>query len=196
MRKGYLKSQQESILNVLINKYWADPERFHSYLPGLAQELGLTKQRDSHRSALTELERERLQKALLQLLNKKVHTSEDVTQALEYCATLIQDGALPSELNRQLLLSLLHKAMGIPLSKIKKNAKISVRKGDAVKEIALLHGVHVLLTWDDRLIAILVSPSKMKERSKALKFVGIAKDAATDVAQRHDAYLAEGISNA
>ncbi len=199
MKEHSPKSRQESILRALLNKYQVDPERFHSYLPEVAQELeqlSPSRRRNSHRSALTELERERLHKALFQLLNKKELPSEEAIQALEYCVTLIQDESLPSELNRQTLLSLLHQAIGLPLSKIRKTTRIPVHEGEAVKEVALLRGVHLHLTWNDRLVAISISPAKLKERSKALKFVGIAKDSASDVAQCHDAYLAEGILNA
>lgn len=70
---------------------------------------------------------------------------------------------------------------------------IPVRQGGAVKEIAILKGVYLHLTWDDRLISVSILPGRMKERSKALKFVGISKDSASDVSQHHDAYLSEGI---
>lgn len=199
MKKRSTKSQQESILRSLLNKYQVDPEGFRSYLPEVAQEfeqLFPYLRRGSPCSALTEQERERLQKALPQLLDKKALSSEKAIQALESCATLIQDGSLPAQVDRQTLLSLLHQVIGIPISKIGKATRIPVQEGEAVKEMALLRGVHLHLSWNDRLVAISISPTKLKERSKALKFVGIAKDTAFDVAQRHDAYLAQGISNA
>ena len=199
MKKHSPKNQQESVLRSLLNKYQADPEGFRSYLPEVAQELQQllpSRRRGSRHSALTEQERERLQKALPQLLDKKKLSSEKAIQALECCATLIQDGSLSSEVNRQTLLSLFHQAMGVPLSKIKKATRIPLRDGEVVKEVALLRGVRLNLTWNDHLVAITVSPAKLKERSEALKFVGIAKDAISDVAQRHDAYLAEELSDA
>jgi hypothetical protein len=198
MKRHSPKSQQDFILQALLNKYQVDGEGFRSYLPEVAQELRqfLPSQPKERRSVLTELERERLRKALFHLLDEKNLSTEKAIQTLEYCATFIQDGSLPSKVERQTFLSLLHQATGISLSKIKKNTRIPVRDGEAVKEVALLRGVHLHLTWNDRLVAISVSPTKLKERSKALKFVGIAKDTASDVAQHHDAYLAEGISNA
>jgi len=199
MKKRSSKSEQESILRSLLNKYQVDAEGFRSYMPEVARELEQllpSRHRTSLRSALTEQERERLQKALAQLLDKKRLPSEKAIQALESCATLIQDGSLPAEVDRRGLLSLLHQVTGIPLSKIGKTTQIPIHDGEVVKEMALLHGVHLHLTWNDRLVAISVSPTKLKERSKALKFVGIARDTASDVAQCHDAYLVKGISNA
>ena len=196
--KEHSPKSRESILNALLNKYQADPEGFHSYLPEVAQELEQlfpSRRRNSHRSALTELERERLHKVLLQLFSEKTLSSEKAIQALEYCATLIQDESLPPEVDRKILLSLLHQATGIPFSKVKKATKIPVREGKAIKGVAFLRGVYLHLTWNDRLIAISISPAKLKERSKALKFVGIAKDTASDVAQNHDAYLAKEFAN-
>jgi hypothetical protein len=199
MKKHLSKSQQESILRALLNKYQADPEGFRSYLPEVTQELEpllSSRRRSSPRSALTEQERERLHRALTQLLRNKKLSSEKARQALESCATLIQDGSLPAEVTRQTLLSLFHQATGIPLSKIKKAARIPLRDGEVVKEIALLRGVRLSLTWNDHLVAITISPAKLKERSEAQKFVGIAEDAVSDVAQRHDKYLAEELSHA
>lgn len=199
MKKGSPKSQKESILRSLLNKYQADPKGFQSYLPEIAQELQQlfpSRRRSGPRSALTEQERERLQKTLLQLLDKKKLSSEEAIQALESCATLIQDGSLSSKVNRQTLLSLFHQTTGVPLSKIKKTTRIPLRNGEPVKEIALLRGVHLHLTWNDHLVAITVSPTKLKERSEALKFVGIGKDVISDVAQLHDVYLAQELSDA
>jgi len=196
--KEYLpKSQRDSILHNLINKYQADPERFRSYLPELAQELEQllpSHTRKSHTSVLTELERERLCNALLQLLDGRSVSSGEAIQALEYCATLVQDESLPQKVDRKTLLSLLHQSAGISFSKVKKTTKIPVGEGEAIKEVALLRGVYLQLTWNDRLVAISIFPAKSKERSRALKFVGVAKDSASDVSQRHDVYLAEGLN--
>ena len=197
MKKRSPKSQQEPILRSLLNKYQADPEGFRSYLPEVAQELERllpSRTRKSHTSVLTELERERLCKALLQLLDGRSLSSEEAIQALEYSATLVQDESLPYEVDRNTLLTLFHQATSIPFSKVKKTTRIPVREGEAIKEVAILRGVYLHLTWNDRLVAISVFPAKLKERSRAFKLVEIAKDTASDVSQRHDVYLTEGSS--
>ena len=194
MKKRFRNASQEPIWQALLRKYQLDQERFRSYLPEVAQELDQlfpSRRKRSHRSVLTEPERERRQKALLQLLNEKELSREDAIQALGHCATLIQDENLPTDMDRKTLLSLLHHAASISVSKITKTIKIAVGEGVEVKEVALLRGIHLHLTWSDDLVAISVSPTKFKERSKGLKFVGIGKDTASDVAQRHNDYLAE-----
>jgi len=198
MKERFSRSQQEHVLQIIFNKYQADPQRFHSYLPEVAQELKQflpTQSKKSHSSSLTGLERERLCKALFELLGGKTLSPEEAIQALEYCATLIQDESLPFEVNRKTLLNLTHQATGTPFSKVKKITKIPIREGKAIKEVAILRGVYLHLTWNDRLVAISILPVKLKERSRALKFVGIAKDIASDVAQNHDAYLAKEFAN-
>jgi len=194
------QTRQEHILGVLLNKYRADPEKFRSCLPEVAQELQELLQgrrKGGHRGVrvLTDLERERLQKSLAQLLKREKLSGEGAIQALEYCATLVQDGSLPPEVNRQTVLRLLHQVIGKPLSRMKKATTIPLRDGEAVSEVPVLRGVHLHVSWKHQLLSISISPSKFKERSKALGFVGVAKDTATDVAQRHDVYLAEAISN-
>lgn len=42
-----------------------------------------------------------------------------------------------------------------------------------------------------KLISVTISPQRYRERKKLMAFVGIGKDTATDVAMRHDDYLAE-----
>lgn len=198
MKERFRKKQQDSIWQALFNKYRADPKGFRSYLPEIAQELEQLlppRVKRSHPFGLTELERERLCTALLQLLGENALSSEKAIHALEYCATLIQDESLPPEVDRKILLNILHQAAGIPLSKVKKAIKIPVREGKAIKEVPLLRGVHLHLTWNDCLVAITIFPAKLKERSRALKFVGIASDTAFDVAQNHDAYLAKEFAN-
>lgn len=199
MKEHSPRDRQEPILRSLLNKYQADPEGFQSYLPNVAQELEREfpfRRGNSRPAALTEQERERLRQAMLQLVDKKEPSLEEAIQTLEYCATLIQDGSLPLEATRQILLSLLRQVIGAPLGKVGKATKFPLRAGEAVKEVAILCGVHLHLTWNDRLVAISISPTKLKERSKALKFVGIAQDAASDVAERHDTYLAENVFDA
>lgn len=195
--KEYLrKNQKDSILESLINKYRIDPEGFRSYLPEVTQELEkfLPRQKSSgHSTTLTEPERDSLHKALIQLLDKGNLSTTEAIHALEYCATLVQDESLPGNVDRKVLLSLLRQAVGTSLSNFERNSTIQVTQGEAVKEVAVLRGTHLHLTWNDRLVAISIFPEKSKERSSALKFVGLAQDTAADVSQRHDIYLAEVI---
>lgn len=79
------------------------------------------------------------------------------------------------------------------MSRLGKVTRIPLGDGEAIKEVAILYGVHLHLTWNDHLLAISIFPTKLRERSKALRFVGIAKDFASDVAQNHDTYLVKGI---
>lgn len=193
------KSWRQSILDMIKTSFETQPERVRSCFPELAQELEKyfpSRRKNRHRSSLTEPERERLCKALNELLKKKDVPREEAAQALGYCATLVQDASLPPDVDRKVLLNLLHRATGTPLGEMKRSALFELGSGETVKEVPLLRGVHLHLTWNDRLVAVSVSPTKFKERSKAFKFVGIAKDTATDVALRHDTYLAEAFTNA
>ncbi|MEK7354634.1 MAG: hypothetical protein AABZ77_09040 [Chloroflexota bacterium] len=194
MKEHFRKSQTDSILQNLVNKFRVDPQGFRSYLPEVAQELEQVlpaRTKKSYTSELTELERKRSCESLCELLSRKRLSPVEAIQALEYCATLIQDESLPQVIDRKTLLSLLGQVVGTPISKMKKNNKIAVHDGEIAKEMAILRGVYLELTWNDRLVAISIFPNKFKERSRALKLVGIAEDSASDVSERHDAYLAK-----
>lgn len=199
MRRHGEQNRARLILEMLINEYRAHPERIDQCLPEVARELKplLPKRRgNSPLSLLTEPERERLGAALTELLAMQRRSPADSIRTLEYCATFIQDATLPPEVDRAAILALLYEVTGTRLSKIRKATKISVRGGEATKEVAILRGVHLHLSWKDELVAISVSPQRSNERSKGLGFVGIGKDTSPDVAERHDAYLAEALSNA
>jgi hypothetical protein len=190
------KDKRDNILHILVNKYQIDPERFRSYLPELIPEIEdrfHSFNKKGHISTLTEIERERLCKLLLKLPRDKSITEEQAIQALGYCATLIQDENLPNEIDRKTILTFLHRAIGTPLSKIDKITEKSIGNRKAVKTIAVLRGVYLHLTWDDLLAAISISPTKFKERSEALRFVGIGQDSLADVSRQHNHYFGESV---
>ena len=86
MKKRSTKSEQESILRSLLNKYQADPEGFRSYLPEVAQELEQllpSRGKSSPHSALTEQERERLRRALLDYCERDTKAMVQVLDALQ-----------------------------------------------------------------------------------------------------------------
>ena len=179
MKEHSRKNHRDHVLQILVNKYRIDPEGFRSYLPEITQQIEMVVSfpiKRSHVSTLTELERERLCRALLQIPKDKKASKHEAIQALEYCATLIQDESLPDEIDRRVVLGLIQNAVGTPVSKIKKTTKITVDHGEATKTLAILRGIYLHLTWNDQLVAISISPWKSKGRSEAMKFVGIAKE--------------------
>ncbi len=196
MKEYSHKDKRDHILHILTNKYQTDPERFRSYLPELMPEIedrSPSACKKGHVSTLTEIERERLRELLLRLPRDKSVTEEQAIQALGYCATLIQDENLPNEIVRKTILTFLHRVIGTPMSRINKITKKTVGNGKEAKRIAVLRGVYLHLTWDDLLVAVSISPTKFKERSEALRFVGIGQDSLADVSRQHDQYFSESI---
>ena len=196
MKEYSRKDKRDHILHILVNKYETDPERFRSYLPELMSEIEdkhPSVGKKGHISALTEIERERLYELLLKLPRGKSVTEEQATQALGYCATLIQDENLPDEIDRKVILNFLRGVIGTPLSKINKITEKSISTEKAAKTIAVLRGVYLHLTWNDLLVAVSIIPTKFKERSEVLKFVGIGQDSFADVSRQHHQYFCEDI---
>lgn len=187
MKEHSRKNQRDYVLQVLINKYRVDPDGFRSYLPEITQQIEMVVSspiKRSHVSTLTELERERLCKALLQIPKDKKASKHEAIQALEYCATLMQDESLPDEIDRGVVLGLIQNAAGAPVSKIKKTTKIAVSNREATKTLAILRGIYLHLTWNDQLVAISFYPWKSRERSEAMKFVGIDKEREHNASQK------------
>ena len=196
MKKHSQKDRRDNVLHVLANKYQIDPERFRAYLPELVSEIEdrlPSTDKTGHISALTEIERQRLRDLLRDLPRDRSITEEQAIQALGYCATLIQDESLPSEVDRKTVLTFLHTALGAPVSEIGKTTEKPIGNGKPVKTIAVLRGAYLHLTWDDQVVAISISPAKFKERSEALRLVGTAKDSVADLSRQHDRYFAESV---
>lgn len=153
---------------------------------------------------LTEHERAHRQNTLSESLiglKKGTLTYEEAVRALEYCAALIEDDSLPETVERETLVHLLRPVIGRAVGSFKASTTVPVRdarKGDEaeLRQISLIRGVVLNLTGDLRLVSVTISPAKVREWRKLQSFVGIASDAASDVAERHDDYLAEIYSDA
>lgn len=167
------------ILQILINKFRVNPEVFQSYLPEIIPEIekivSSTKKR-GNASELTEIERDRLYTSLLCIPRGGLLPRNEAVAALEYCATLIQDESLPDEIDRKVILNFISGAITTSLSNIDKISNIPISDGEETKILAVLRGVYLHLTWRDKLVAISISPTKMKERPYAMRFIGIGED--------------------
>jgi len=176
LKQEFSKDERDSILQILMNKYQVDRDSFRSYLPGIAHQFEkhvTSDKQTGHRSVVAQLEREKLCNSLLTFLGNKNLTKDEAIEALEYCATLIQDGSLPYEIDRRSLLGLIQKVVGTPVSKVTRTTKTQVGDGEARKEVAVLRDVHFDLTWNDRLVTVSIFPEKAKERTQALKLFAL-----------------------
>lgn len=195
MKNKVRKSQLWSILTA---KYTADPEGFRSYLPEIADMIEPRPSRRWSRSpfGLTKHERthhlEGLRK-ILQNMESGAISKEEAVLGLEHCAALIEDDSLPSDVDYKTLKRLLQAAIGKTPGSFKQNAEVPilpVQGDEIVFRIPLVRGVILSLTRERRLARVEITPRKVQERQHGLAFVGIARDTASDVAQRHDDYLA------
>jgi hypothetical protein len=176
--KKQVNKPSDIIFQILINKYRVNPETLRCCLPEVIPEiekLVSASNRRSNVSGLTEIERERLLSFLFHIPKDNSVTKDEAIRALEYCATLIQDESLPNEIDRKVVLTYLHYVINSSLSDIDKKSKITLSDGVEAKTLAILRGVYLHLTWNDKLIAVSISPTKMKERPHAMRLIGIDK---------------------
>ena len=194
------KPDAHALAKLMYSKYAANPQKLRSDMPDVAQMLdAMNPPRRLHKSTfgLTEREAKRHQDALTETLAKAASgdaTADEAIKGLERCAFLIRDDSLPSEANYETLSNLLKAAVGKRPASFKKSEKIAVAdepQREVISEVSLVKGVLLGLDREMRLISISVSPHKVKQRRKMLAFVGIGQDTKTDVALRHDEYLAE-----
>ena len=147
---------------------------------------GLTKQEISHHQ-------DKLAEALTKLEDGNVSVEEAV-KALQHCAELIRDDNLPEIEGRFAVMNRLVKAaIGKAPGSYKAKTTIPLVEdsdGVVLEPVPVVRGVYLNLGEDNRLVSISIHPGKIRERRALMKIVGIGKDTATDVAARHDDYLA------
>lgn len=199
MNKKSLLSKKESdlLLEMLLERYRKDPKVINELFPELAQRLSflLPKSKSfTPTSGLTEIERKYNQEALrgiFKKMNEGNITSSEAIKGLEYTAVLVEDNNLPCEITHNNLVEFLSKAFNILPGSIKQSSTIPVKIGKIVKNIPVVRGVTLNLTWDNHLVSMSIDIKKIKERKLAMHFVGIAKNETPDVAKKHDEYLTE-----
>ena len=129
----------------------------------------------------------------------EARSSKEAVALLEDWAALILDGHRPDDAPLDQVLALILDATGVQILDLADETKLSILVGVAKSSsVSLIRGVVLDLTDEGRLVAIQVSPAKIKERSKLFSLIGIGGkiDSATDVAENHDEYLVDAYLNA
>ena len=201
--------QEERVIDLLQAKRRKDPEGFREYLPDVAALLPEPPPRVSRARpafGLTERELSYHRAGLLGVLTKLddgAITAEDAVKGLEHCATLIRDDLpysgeladgydpLGHEMGHEVLLALVRAALGKSPGSYKSKTTVHLGKDSAVLEqVSVIMGVLLDLDRNGRLVSVSIDPGKYRKRRKLMKFVGASMDPETDVAARHDYYLA------
>ena len=191
------------LLETLRSKYLADPDRFRSFLPDVAQMLdAMERPRRAPRSpfGLTDRERTYHQQRLITILEDLDRTQvprQIAVKAIEHCVALIQDDSLPERAGHAELSELVRSVTGKSPGSFKSVTKVPAHDDqemvaeEAASHVSLLRGVVLDLDANQGLVSITITPAKVRERRKLLQFVGIGQDEAVDVASRHDHYLGQ-----
>lgn len=206
MHKKVLTSQQkDSLAQAIIDRYERDPASVEKLFPEAAQMLGnagfrSTRQNAGNRSPLTETERgkrlQSLNRALEYMKLTKGLSTKQAIQALEDIAALVEASPWePPPVTKKDIATLLKAAACLSLSRKGKAQKVVLQEGEPCREVLLLRGVKLELTWDKKLLSIEIEPKELAIRAKALSIIGIGPDTATDVAERHDNYYVEALSD-
>lgn len=189
---------------MLLDVYSSDPVRLRRNLPGVAEKLDQIlsppgpQQGASNPFGLTDRERDFYKDSLEPLIQKsKPHalSTEDAIKGLEDAAALLIDNFSPGYPPRRDLLRLVRKASGIVPRKTGKPEEKIIRDGQPSRTVMVVKGVELHLTWDLKLLRVTLDPRQWRLRAQALSIVGIGRDEAPDVAERHDDYLADAIQH-
>ena len=188
----------DRLVELLQAKRREDPDGFREYLPDVDE---LLPDRPSSRSSraryrLTVQERAHHHDGLtgaLERANAGVLSSGEAAQALQHCANLLRDDPWTPDVKYEAVIGLLKAALGKSPGSYKSNATLPVSGADggpAIDQVPAIRGVHLDLDREGRLVSISINPRKYRERRKLMAIVGVGGDPETDVAAKHDDYIA------
>jgi hypothetical protein len=190
---------RDIIVESLVAAYRGNPDKVRESLPAI---VPLLEQRTPRRLGGTRLDpysltvgerhkrSQRLSEVLANMQRHKLPQS-DALQALEDGLVLLEDGQEDAVALRPRLLKLLKQIADVSLATEGKQRQYQLGIGQPARTVLLARGIICHMTWDFHLVSVEVDPKELAKRRKALSIVGIGQDTASDVAQRHDEYLAQ-----
>ena len=190
-------SPEKVAFQLLISKYQADPSWFDQHLPEIGKivrQAALPSRPSRSPFGLTSRERAYHIEALLGTKPMDKPSPQDAIEALEHCASLIEDDSLPDCMDHESLVSLFRAAFGKSPGSFRKNTTIfteGICDVEPAYHISLVRGVVLNLDLEMRLVSVTITPRKFRERKKLMSIVGIGHDPNPDVSIGHDDYLAE-----
>lgn len=195
-------AQKDKVLRLLIDRYASDPASVETLLPEVSRLIATVVPRPLATppfrvAPLTPGEQQARLNSYVELtkrLGKKMSpfSKEEAVQALEHAASLLEGFFDESiELDRDILKKLIRIATGVSLSSKGKARQSLLREGEPARTVTVLRGVRLNLSWDKKLLSVEVDPRQLALRARALAFVGVGHDSATDVAAHHNDYFVE-----
>ena len=190
-------SPEKAVFGLLVTKYQVDPSWFDEHMPDVGEIIGRAvspPQPAKPRLKLSDKERMFHSEALARIRANNEQGQTDAIMALKHCAVLTLDDWLRNGIDHETRVSLFESAFGKPPEAFKEDTTIYLndeRDTETAYQASLVRGVVLNLDADLRLVSVAVTPHKVRERERLMSIVGIGRDSKSDVAARHDEYLAE-----
>jgi len=178
-KSSLTSSAQKELVRLVLQAYSKDPLSFSNLLPevgGILNNIFAPKVLSTQSFGITERERldqVRLLDALIAKNNQAQLSADEAKVALEKCAILIDSEFLPLSVDHTSILGLLVTALEYSPKSVDKKTDVAFSQEIPAREVFVIRGVKLSLTWDYRLLAINIIPTYMKERNSLLTFVGI-----------------------
>ena len=190
-----MSKKSERIVSLLQAKRRRDPKGFRKYLPEVSDMLPKSARRPVSKSpfGLTERERDFHRDGLEEIPHvlEGGASTDQAIRALHHYAMLIRDDAFYGELEDGDFKALVKAVVGKSPGSFRAKTTIKLESGGStVEQVSALRGVYLDLDGERRLVSITIHPGKMREHRRLMKVVGIGADSKSDVAARHDEYLA------
>lgn len=191
------ETPERQAFQMITSRYKADPGWFDKNWPELREVVASTmapRQKSTSPFGLTANERSFHIDALNDSLSKNRLDPAEAVQMLEHCAHLLRDDWTMQGIPASERARLFKAVTGKSRSSFKSNTEIPIgatSRTQPAHHVSLLRGVVLNLDVNMRLMSITVTPKKVREVKELMRIAGIGSDTASDVAERHDEYLAE-----
>lgn len=189
-----MKDRDKRLVALVEAKYKEDPEGLAAHLPGLRDLMPAVTssgQEGQLTQTLGEIARRKTALAAAQAeLRDCALSPEGALLALEHIAHVIADDPFTDAVDHATTKALFKRALGKSPGSFRAKTTIAVGDGEVLYRATVMRGVYLGLNKEGQLAAVTVNPRKVREFRKLMKFVGGSRDPESDVAERHDDYLA------
>ena len=179
------KSDIKAILQATLAFHRGNPTLLSQDMPNVAKTLDnafpcpaeeTPRNRAPH--GLTEHERQNRVRELeqaIKTLGKGLLSQDGALRAVEDSLVLAREWSLPQRASHKILTRLVEAALAKPLKAFDVDSVVEIRGREREPVLAtdpIVRGVECSLTWDHRVIRVSVYPAHIRERLKAMAFVG------------------------
>lgn len=196
-----MATREQRLAALVERQYRRDPAAVEAVLPGvgvLLPQSAATAYASVPPLWQTPEEVEEHRAGLWKMLTKQdaeTLTREEALRGLQDLALTLLDNSRIDGFRHHMAKGPLQTVLGESVDACAADTTITLAKGKPIYRAIVLRGVGLHLDRKGRLVQISVNPEKIRRYDRLMSMAGAFRDTVTDVSERHDYYLEEGMTS-